>query len=399
VTNVCLSIQTLDFASKVFFVINSKMSENLTPRLYQLEIVELAKKSNVVAYLDTGAGKTFISVLLLRCRQEAHATALAAALAAATPPPPPWKAIFLAPQVALVEQQAAVLARHLSARVRKLVGADIESWTGDAYISNWRQTLHELDILVATPQLVVDMLRHAVIPGLWMFDTLVFDEAHHCKGGHPYNRIMEYYRQPILQTTATTAAGGGATVDTTTATGSGLSSPHSFSFSKPRIFGMSAAPAGAGAAKSHLLPKNLALLEANMQCQVVTVADRSGVDAVVPQPELEIEEYQSGEALIEAIPKLNALREGIQRALARLDIAVALEQYVLLQFFFFFFFLPLGYKCKRCYSFSLNSSIFFSHYTGFAGLLVYKVQSVLPVHLMPITAHLIQVPLNLNYLD
>jgi endoribonuclease Dicer len=280
------------------------MSDNLTPRLYQLELVELAKKSNVVAYLDTGAGKTFISVLLLRHRQEAAAAAAAqtapsTASSASTPPPSlPWKAIFLAPQVALVQQQAAVLSRHLSASVVKLVGADIDSWSGAAYIKNWREALENLDVLVATPQLVVDMLRHAVVPGLWVFDTIVFDEAHHCKGGHPYNKIMEYYQEP-------------------------LPFPH---LSKPRIFGMSAAPAGAGAAKSHLLPKNLALLERNMHSQVVTVADRSTVTAVVPQPELEIEEFEGGEAMIEAIPKLIALREGIQRALARLDVAVALEQ-------------------------------------------------------------------------
>jgi len=305
------------------------MSENLTPRLYQLEIVELAKKSNVVAYLDTGAGKAFISILLLRHRQEAAAAAHAAALAAAKPPPPPWKAIFLAPQVALVEQQAAVLSRHLSARFRKVVGADIESWSGDSYISNWRQTLTEIDVLVATPQLMVDMLRHAVVPGLWMFDTIVFDEAHHCKGGHPYNRIMEYYKLPVPLSTPANATNTGnesrvpaSSTDASTTS----SSPSFISLVKPRIFGMSAAPAGAGAAKSHLLPKNLALLELNMQSQVVTVADRSMVNAVVPQPDLEIEEYQAGEAMIEAIPKVVALREGIQKALARLDIAVALEQ-------------------------------------------------------------------------
>jgi hypothetical protein len=309
------------------------MSESLTPRLYQLELVELAKKSNVVAYLDTGAGKTFISVLLLRHRQEAAACAHAAALAAGTPPPPPWKAIFLAPQVALVEQQAAVLARHLSARVCKLVGADIESWTGDSYISNWRRTLDQLDVLVATPQLVVDMLRHAVVPGLWVFDTLVFDEAHHCKGGHPYNRIMEYYKEPLPSPAAPSPAPAPATSSGFVDPSSSVSS--TFSFSKPRIFGMSAAPAGAGASKSHLLSKNLALLERNMHGQVVTVADRTMVDAVVPQPELEIEEYQSGEAMIAAIPKLTQLCEGIQRALARVDVAVALEQYV---FFFKNFF-------------------------------------------------------------
>lgn len=110
-------------------------ADEYLPRLYQREIVELATKSNVVAYLDTGAGKTYISVMLLRERHEAAIVAHAAAVAAGIPPPSPWKAVFLAPKVALVEQQATVLARHLPVRVRKLVGADIETWTGQTYVA------------------------------------------------------------------------------------------------------------------------------------------------------------------------------------------------------------------------------------------------------------------------
>ena len=61
--------------------------EALVPRLYQLEIVDLAKKSNVLAYLDTGAGKTFIAVLLLRHRYESAVAMLEDE--APTPPPSP----------------------------------------------------------------------------------------------------------------------------------------------------------------------------------------------------------------------------------------------------------------------------------------------------------------------
>jgi len=38
----------------------------LTPRKYQIELWEKAKKHNVIAVLDTGSGKTFIAVLLIK---------------------------------------------------------------------------------------------------------------------------------------------------------------------------------------------------------------------------------------------------------------------------------------------------------------------------------------------
>jgi ERCC4-related helicase len=40
--------------------------ELLAPRKYQLEILEEAKKRNTIAYLETGTGKTLISVLLIK---------------------------------------------------------------------------------------------------------------------------------------------------------------------------------------------------------------------------------------------------------------------------------------------------------------------------------------------
>jgi superfamily II DNA or RNA helicase len=40
--------------------------ELLAPRKYQLEILEEAKQRNTIAYLETGTGKTLISVLLIK---------------------------------------------------------------------------------------------------------------------------------------------------------------------------------------------------------------------------------------------------------------------------------------------------------------------------------------------
>lgn len=38
----------------------------LVARKYQIELFEKAKKDNVIAALDTGSGKTFISVMLIK---------------------------------------------------------------------------------------------------------------------------------------------------------------------------------------------------------------------------------------------------------------------------------------------------------------------------------------------
>lgn len=40
-------------------------AELLKPRLYQLKLFELAKRQNVIAVLDTGAGKTLISIMYI----------------------------------------------------------------------------------------------------------------------------------------------------------------------------------------------------------------------------------------------------------------------------------------------------------------------------------------------
>lgn len=106
----------------------------LESRSYQLELFEYAKKHNVreqhvmgitllsthtlptaqvVIYLDTGSGKTFVSVLLIR-----HEHAAAAARAQAGKGPRPLT-IFMAPTVALVEQQYGVLKTQLDLRISR----------------------------------------------------------------------------------------------------------------------------------------------------------------------------------------------------------------------------------------------------------------------------------------
>lgn len=48
---------------------NSKPNEPMTPREYQYEILKKAESENIIAVLDTGAGKTLISVMLVKHMQ------------------------------------------------------------------------------------------------------------------------------------------------------------------------------------------------------------------------------------------------------------------------------------------------------------------------------------------
>src|SRR5688500_15871001 len=67
-------------------------------RSYQLELLNVAKEKNVIVYLDTGSGKTLISIGLMQ--HHAHRNVSA-------------KMIFLCPTNALVQQQFQAISQHL----------------------------------------------------------------------------------------------------------------------------------------------------------------------------------------------------------------------------------------------------------------------------------------------
>ncbi|KAJ7168309.1 hypothetical protein C8R43DRAFT_983912 [Mycena crocata] len=190
----------------------------MLPRQYQEEILVRAQtEGNVIAALDTGAGKTFISLLLLKW---------VAALQ------PSSKIIFLVPKVGLVEQQGEFVASHSTLRVAKLHGAlDIDL----ADRKGWKGRFSCHDVFVMTPQIFLNLITHS----LWSIDKvalIIFDECHHTRKNHPYNGIMREYFQ-----TAPT--------------------------SRPKIFGMTASPVwNIKDAKG-----SLAALEANMDAKVISV--------------------------------------------------------------------------------------------------------------------------------
>ena len=57
----------------------------------------------------------------------------------------------------------------------------------------WTKVLVTHRIMVTTPQVLLDALRHGYIKLGRDISLLVFDEAHHAVDNHPYNRIMQEF--------------------------------------------------------------------------------------------------------------------------------------------------------------------------------------------------------------
>ena len=108
--------------------------EVLLPRRYQEEIFSRAQDRNVIAALDTGSGKTYISTLLIKwiaARDAGKGKII----------------VFLVPKVALVEQQGDFIAKETPLRVSKCYGATAIDMTDR---SGWRKEIEGHDVLVMT---------------------------------------------------------------------------------------------------------------------------------------------------------------------------------------------------------------------------------------------------------
>ncbi|KAL8507745.1 hypothetical protein ACS0TY_018332 [Phlomoides rotata] len=153
-------------------------------RSYQLEALELALKQNTVIYFETGTGKTLIAIMLLR--SYAHLLRK----------PSRYIAVFLVPTVVLVTQQGEAVKAHTNLKVGQYYGDMLVAFWDAA---TWKRETDGNEVLVMTPQILLDALRHTFIT-LDQIKVLIFDECHHAKGKHQYACIMkEFYHRELLK--------------------------------------------------------------------------------------------------------------------------------------------------------------------------------------------------------
>ncbi|KAJ1295101.1 hypothetical protein BS78_01G198000 [Paspalum vaginatum] len=155
--------------------------------------------------------------------------------------------VFLAPTVHLVSQQFEVIREYTDLDVVECHGA---SGVGGWNAHQWKEAIGTKEIVVMTPQILLDALRHAFLT-MSVISLLIFDECHRACGNHPYSRIMkEFY------------------IDSEWG---------------PAVFGMTASPvAMKGASTIEDCEAQIAQLELILDAKVYIVEDRNELESFSP---------------------------------------------------------------------------------------------------------------------
>ncbi|KAG7092207.1 hypothetical protein E1B28_008574 [Marasmius oreades] len=155
-------------------------------RGYQREMLDESLRRNIIIAMDTGSGKTHIAVLRLKIEAERESRKIS------------W---FFAPTVSLCEQQYMVIDQALPVPIGLITGSKNPDQWKDTHL--WRTVMEKYRVVVSTPQVLLDALRHGYIVMGRDISLLVFDEAHHAVEGDPYNRIMQEFYRPLPPRTRT----------------------------------------------------------------------------------------------------------------------------------------------------------------------------------------------------
>nr|BAW35366.1 Dicer3 [Locusta migratoria] len=146
------------------------------PRKYQETLLDLCVKQNTILYLPTGAGKTFIAVMLIRKLMDKCAGG-----------PEKKIAVFAANTVALVGQQAEYIRRHTDLSVGIYTGLqNVDFWSP----KQWQMEIQNHEVLVMSSQVVLNVLQHGYLDAK-MLQVIVFDECHRAVNDQPMKKVMD----------------------------------------------------------------------------------------------------------------------------------------------------------------------------------------------------------------
>ncbi|KAL8145327.1 dicer-like protein 4 isoform X2 [Apium graveolens] len=235
-----------------------KKDPTLIARGYQLDLCRKAFSENTIAYLGTGCGKTHIAVLLIHKMRHLIKK----------PQKDICVCVFLAPTVALVEQQAKVIKDSINVKVGVYCGSSKKLKDH----ASWGKELAQHEVLVMTPQILLQSLSHCFIRIEWIV-LLIFDECHYAQAvsNHPYAEIMKVFYH------------GNAT-------------------KLPRIFGMTASPIfGKGASVSGL--------ESLLRAKVYSVEDKGELERFVTSPKVGVYYYATAAENTTLLPYCRQLEE------------------------------------------------------------------------------------------
>uniref|UniRef100_A0A182J388 Dicer-2 n=1 Tax=Anopheles atroparvus TaxID=41427 RepID=A0A182J388_ANOAO len=153
-------------------------ADEFVPRDYQVEMKKICLAKNSIVYLPTGAGKTHIALMVMKEKSYQLQSSIEEG---------GKRMFFLANTIALAKQQAQFFSRHLPFSVRLYTSeVNVDAWKGD----RWKQEFAQIQILVSTAQILLDVLRHGYLSPA-SINLIVFDECHRAIGQHPMHAIMK----------------------------------------------------------------------------------------------------------------------------------------------------------------------------------------------------------------
>ncbi|CAN4087097.1 unnamed protein product [Withania somnifera] len=239
-------------------------------RKYQLDVLEHARKNNTIAFLETGAGKTLIAILLMKslCSdlQKKNKKMLA---------------VFLVPKVPLVYQQAEVIRDQTGYQVGHYCGEMGQDFW-DA--RKWQREFENKQVLVMTAQILLNILRHSIIK-MEAINLLIMDECHHAVKKHPYSLVMsEFYHTTTKE-------------------------------KRPSVFGMTASPVNLKGVSSQVdCAIKIRNLETKLDSVVFTIKDRKELEKHVPMPSEVVVEYDKAASLWSLHEQIKQMESAVEEA-------------------------------------------------------------------------------------
>ena len=243
----------------------------MKPRDYQQKIFDKAKNQNSIIYVETGKGKTFISIMLManhlgidiNCPYKSNKNI-----------DNNKKIIFLVCDTALIEQQKKAISNILGIEVGTIQGKKNKKCKNDYQL--FKKMWDSLNIFVAIPSIIYRFLSCGFLK-IFDISMIIFDECHHTGDDHPYNRIMEefyfFYKRLI---------------------------PNA-DLNYPRIYGLTASPLKKGIKGSveASIVKAMEQLSENLDSVVVIDPEMNNSNAKYMKPGETIEQYLKEDSFIE----------------------------------------------------------------------------------------------------
>ncbi|NXO84617.1 DDX58 helicase, partial [Sitta europaea] len=157
---------------------SSSVYEPKKARSYQIELAQPAiAGKNTLICAPTGSGKTFVALLIC----EHHLQNVPSGRKA--------KVVFLATKVPVYEQQKNVFRQYFERS-----GYSVQGICGETVASiSVENVIQDTDIIVLTPQILVNSMEKGILSSLSVFTLMIFDECHNTTGNHPYNVLMTRY--------------------------------------------------------------------------------------------------------------------------------------------------------------------------------------------------------------